>query len=111
MARTGLGLLADLTERIGMRELREVRWEDIGSWRDVPPAAIWCGYQYINDDLARRERAYVARVYRGGGLVPGKATYYGASAALANSTFSNIPNFEASPDAGSAPRGRVWRRE
>ncbi|KAK3922464.1 UPF0403 protein [Frankliniella fusca] len=70
--------------------LDDIRWEDTASWRDLPGAAVWCGYQYPADDVMRRERSYVARVYRGGSLVPGKASYWGASAALGNSTFTGV---------------------
>ncbi|KAE8740316.1 hypothetical protein FOCC_FOCC014164 [Frankliniella occidentalis] len=71
----------------------DMRWEDTATWRDMPGGVVWCGYQYPGDDVARRERSYIARVYRGGSIVPGKATYWGAAAAVANSTFTSVQRY------------------
>ncbi|XP_026277917.1 uncharacterized protein LOC113206176 [Frankliniella occidentalis] len=72
----------------------DMRWEDTATWRDMPGGVVWCGYQYPGDDVARRERSYIARVYRGGSIVPGKATYWGAAAAVANSTFTSVTSYQ-----------------
>ncbi|KAJ1528527.1 hypothetical protein ONE63_006933 [Megalurothrips usitatus] len=82
-----------------------MRWEDVASWRDIPSGAVWCGFQFPNNDTTRRERSYVARLYRSGSVIPGKATYWGASAALATSVYSGLNTFEV---AVVDPRRVLW---